>query len=202
MKKYIAKCVEDIDVTKVDAAWDGIEGGVLLDNANAGVAEHRTEFKLAYNKAGDVYFLYDMDDEHPNCTMAGYNNPIYDEETVEFFFATESNLRDYLELEWNIIGGVFAANIDNDLEGHTVLHFIEDNPVISHVIPREGGYYIVGKIKAEAFKGKAEGTWLFNAYRIKRREDNSMILSAYSPTFIEQFHRPNYFVQLEFENID
>ena len=194
---YKVNKINDIDINVVDDAWNSVEAGVLVSNDDGSKASLKTEFKLAYDDNGDLYFLYDIDDANPRVTMSDYNAPIYEEETVEFFFATERNLKNYLELEWNAIDGVFAANIDNDLEGHTTIHFIEKNPITSNVIKRAGGYYIVGKIDRSAFKGPMD-KWLFNAYRIKRREDDSMILFAYSPTFVEQFHKPNYFVELEF----
>ena len=197
MLEYRVERVEGMDISAIDDKWADIAPGVLVDNADGSKADLSTTFKLAYSESGDLYFYYDIEDSAPRVTMSGYNEPIYDEETVEFFFATERDLRDYLEVEFNVIGGVFAANIDNDLMGHTTIHFIKDNPIESHVIERDGGYYIVGRIDASAFKVEMD-EWLFNAYRIKRREDNSMILSAFSPTFIEQFHRPNYFVKLVF----
>ncbi len=55
----------------------------------------------------------------------------------------------------------------------------------------------MGLIDKSAFKG-AMDNWLFNAYRIKRRDDNSMILSAFSPTFVENFHKPDRFANLVF----
>ena len=85
--EYAVQKVDNIEITRVDDVWNGIEAGVLVDNADGSEAELRTEFKLAYNGNGDLYFLYDVEDPHPNVTMTEYNSDIFDEETV----ASENN---------------------------------------------------------------------------------------------------------------
>lgn len=196
MKEYVVSKTDNIDIERVDEIWSSIERGQLVDNASGGEAEPRAEFSLAYSEEG-LYFLFDVTDSAPKATMKEYNAPIYDEEAVEFFFATKKDLKDYLEVEFNAVGGVFAAHIDNDLKGHTSINFIEKNPIKSKVIAKDGGFYVVGLINKSAFKGEMDN-WLFNAYRIKRRDDNSMILSAFSPTFVENFHKPDRFANLVF----
>ena len=197
MKEYTVVKTDGIDITVIDEKWKGIERGILVDNEDGRRADYHTEFSLARDDSGNLYFLFDVDDSLPKATMKGYNEPIYDEEAVEFFFATEKDLKDYLEVEFNAVGGVFAAHIDNDLNGHTKINFIEKNPIRSKVIAKDNGFYVVGRIDKSAFKGDMTN-WLFNAYRIKRREDNGMILSAFSPTLIPNFHRPDFFANLVF----
>ena len=196
MKEYVVSKTDNIDIERVDERWSSIERGQLVDNASGGEAEPRAEFSIAYSEEG-LYFLFDVTDGAPKATMKEYNAPIYDEEAVEFFFATKKDPKDYLEVEFNAVGGVFAAHIDNDLKGHTSINFIEKNPIKSKVIAKDGGFYVVGLINRSAFKGEMDN-WLFNAYRIKRRDDNSMILSAFSPTFVENFHKPDRFANLVF----
>lgn len=196
MKQYTVVKKNGIDVNTIDEKWKGIERGVLVDNVSGAKSEFHTEFSLAYDDGG-IYFLFDVDDSSPKATMKGYNEHIYNEEVVELFFATEKNLKDYLEVEFNAVGGVFAAHIDNDLLGHTKINFIEKNPILSKVIAKDNGFYVVGRIDKCAFKGDMTN-WLFNAYRIKRNEENGMILSAFSPTFVPNFHKPDFFANLIF----
>lgn len=196
MREYRVVNVGDIDVTGIDDKWQNIQEESLVDNTDGGKSGFKTTFRLCYTDNA-LYFMFDVDDINPKSTMTGYNEPIYDEEAVEFFFASTCDKRDYLELEFNHIGGVFAANIDNDLKGHTHINFIKNNPVVSNIILKDNGFYVVGRVGRNTFKGDFD-KWLFNAYRIKRDENNGMILSAFSPTYQDNFHKPDYFAELTF----
>lgn len=181
--------------------WNSIEPMVLLHNLDGKKAKFLTIAKLAYNNDGLLY-KFECQEDKINCTMTGYNEPIYNEETVEFFLATTNDKKRYLELEWNGIGGVFCANINNDLNGSTTIDFIDHNIISSKWNKTADGWSVEGAVPKSLFEGKMGDSWIFNAYRIKRNPDNSMYQMAFSPTLEPAFHRPNYFVKLIFSKED
>lgn len=190
INKVPAKKAKDID-------WSLIPQITLSDNATAASAEYPAYANLVYNDDA-MLFRFVVYDDKVNCSMTGYNMPIYEEETVEFFFSSGGDLSKYLELEWNGIGGVFCANVINDMVGGTELEYFKDNIITDEILCKGDHWIVQGEIPKELFEGKFDGEWRFNAYRIKRRADNSMILEAYSPTFEDAFHRPLKFAKLKF----
>lgn len=187
-----------VNATKLqDVDFDAIEGMSLVDNSDGAKAAYDTIAKLAYNDEG-IFFQFECQDDRINATMCGYNEPIYDEETVEFFISSGGDISQYLELEWNAIGGVFCANIDNDMQGTAKINFVKDNIIQSAVIADGANWRVIGFLPKSLFDSELTGEWRFNAFRIKRREDNSMVLMAYSPTFVENFHKPISFARLIF----
>lgn len=193
---YNIKKTTEIELKKIN--WENVEPMQLVNNDGSENCEYSTKAYLLYNDNG-IFFRYVCEDDKINATMTEYNAPIYEEETVEFFFSQDCDPHNYLELEWNAVGGVFCAEVYNDLNGNTSLKYVNENIISTEITPLKDGYWTVqGYIPKALFKKPLSGEWLFNAYRIKRRKDNSMILSAYSPTFIENFHKPNYFSRLNF----
>lgn len=191
IEKISEKNYKNVDFSKLKNAG-------LVNNNGDGSVPYQTLFWLAYNDDG-IIFQFECEDDCPKCTMTEYNEPIWEEETVEFFMATDNDLHNYLELEWNALNTTFCANIYNDLVGNTTIDYVKENIIESNVEQTKSGWIVKGFIPKELFKGEMTGEWRFNAYRIKRREDNSMILMAYSPTLVEAFHIPNMFGKLIFK---
>lgn len=178
--------------------WNGILPMVLTANDGSGEAQFKTICKMAYNEDG-IFFRFEAEDDKIQCTMTEYNAPIYDEEPVEIFLQPDKDdLTHYTEFEWNAIGGVFAAKVTNDLKGKTSLDFYKQNIIDSKIFAMENGWKIQGFLPKELFDKELVGEWKFNAYRIKRRKDNSMILMSYSNTIAENFHIPAKFATLKF----
>lgn len=178
--------------------FSNIKSGKLLSNNGKGDAAYESQFWITYNDEG-LIFCFKCADDIINCTMRGYNEPLYEEEVVEFFFVSGNDLHNYLELEWNGLNAVFCAKIHNDLNGHIKIALIDNNLVESDIKMIDGGWELKGFISKAIFDGEMKGEWAFNAYRIKRKEDKSMILMAYSPTLKEEFHKPEMFGKLIFK---
>lgn len=191
VKKTDAKSFREVDWSKVDR---------LELSANDGVSEtnYPTACQLCYNELG-MFFNYMVTDDHVNCTMTGYNEHIWEEETVELFLQSLDTPKRYLELEWNGIGAVFCANIDNDLAGTADIDWIDENIMESEVFAEDYGWSVRGFIPRALFEGEFGGEWKFNAYRIKRRADKSMMLFAYRPMIDDYFHDPLKFATMTFE---
>ena len=76
--------------------------------------------------------------------MRKYNAPIYNEETVELFIQPTQDKTHYIEFEWNGIGGVFCAQVTNDLKGSTSLDFMQKNIIDSKIYATEYGWIVQG----------------------------------------------------------
>lgn len=191
IKKTTAHFAEDIN-------WKQIEGMPLTSNNGDGSTPYQTTCYLAYNEQG-IFYRFEVQDDKVNCTMRAYNAPIYDEETVELFIQPTEDKTHYMEFEWNGIGGVFCAEVNNLLNGTLLLDYVKDNIIDSKIYAAEYGWVVQGLMPSELFKGKFESKWRFNAYRIKRRADKSQILLSYNNTIEDSYHIPDKFAVLEFE---
>lgn len=191
IKKTTAKFAEDIN-------WKQIETMQLTANCGDGSALYKTRCYLAYNDRG-IFYRFEVEDDKINCTMTEYNAPIYNEETVELFIQPTQDKTHYMEFEWNGIGGVFCAEVINDLKGHTSLDFTPKNILDSKIYATEYGWIVQGMLPAELFKAQFGGEWRFNAYRIKRDKDKNAILLSYNNTIIDYYHLPDKFAFLKFE---
>lgn len=189
MKEYKIGFIDDAPLEQVDfsKAWRG----VLVDNNGGGQAAYKTEFRLLKSEKY-IYFYFDCEDDNAKCTLNGYNQPLYDEEVCELFFSPQGGNR-YFEFEINALNANFCAMIDHGNDGN-VINFCDVNPAETIVLRDKANWRAVGRIALNAI-GDGEA-WHFNAYRIKRDENNDMILSAFSNTDEPNFHMPERFGKL------
>ncbi len=191
IKKTTAQFAEDINWKQTDIMW-------LTANCGDGSALYKTKCCLAYNDKG-IFYRFEVEDDKINCTMRKYNAPIYNEETVELFIQPTQDKTHYMEFEWNGIGGVFCAQVTNDLKGSTSLDFMQKNIIDSKIYATEYGWIVQGMLPAKLFNAKFEGEWKFNAYRIKKDKNDEQILLSYSNTIVPNYHIPDKFAVLKFE---
>lgn len=191
IKKTTAHFAEDIN-------WKQVDCMLLTSNNGDGSVPYATKCYLAYNEKG-IFFRFEIEDDKINCTMKEYNSPIYDEETVELFIQPTQDKTHYMEFEWNGIGGVFCAEVYNNLQGSTSLTFTKENIIDSKIYGTEYGWIVQGMLPSKLFNGRMTGDWKFNAYRIKRRTDKSAILLSYNNTIEDNYHIPDRFATLVFE---
>lgn len=196
MKEYIIKKTTALFAEDID--WKNMQCMDLTLNCGDGKAPYKTRCFLAWNESG-IFFRFEVEDDKINCTMREYNSPIYNEETVELFIQPTTDKTHYMEFEWNGIGGVFCAEVNNVLNGTLVLDFEKENIIDSKVYAAKYGWVVQGLMPAKLFKGKFEGEWRFNAYRIKLNQDKSQILLSYNNTIANNFHMPDMFATLKFE---
>ena len=190
IKKTTALFAEDVN-------WKQTCAMSLTSNNGDGSVPYQTKCYLAYNKKG-IFFRFEVCDDNINCTMTEYNAPIYDEETVELFMQSTGDKTQYLEFEWNGIGGVFCAKVNNFLNGKTSLDFNKVNIIDSKIYAAEYGWIVQGFLPAQLFEGEMQGEWRFNSYRIKRGADGSQILLSYNNTIEDNYHLPDMFAVLKF----
>ena len=190
IKKTTALFAEDVN-------WKQAGAMSLTLNSGDGSVPYQTKCYLTYNEKG-IFFRFEVSDDKINCTMTEYNSPIYNEETVELFMQSTQDKTQYMEFEWNGIGGVFCAKVKNFLNGKTALDFVAKNIIDSKIYATEYGWIVQGLLPAELFVGKMQGEWRFNSYRIKRKADGAQILLSYNNTIEDNYHLPDRCAILKF----
>lgn len=172
----------------------------LLKNDGSGaVIENPTVFRAELNK-DYLCVEFICTDDNPKSTMTGHNNPIYDQEVVEIFISPDGIHDRYFEFEVNHLSASFSAWIDHT-ETENIINFVEPCPADFKVTKTPFGWnaeiLVPIKILGDNFDiNKAT----FNAYRIKRDENNNFILTALFPTLADNFHLPEKFGKLSIVN--
>src|SRR5207248_733033 len=86
----------------------------FLRNDGAGPERERTFLRVWYDETA-LYLGWTCTDEDIQATFTARDSKFWEEEVVEFFL-TRGELARYYELQWNPLGGVFDAIIDNTLD--------------------------------------------------------------------------------------
>ena len=185
-----------------------------------GPARYETTFRALWNDDG-LYLLWDATDPDPWHTMTKRDEHIWDEEVVEIFLDLDGSGRDYYELEINPVNVVCdlrmvspwpnqEGDIDWDLEGlETRVH-----PRTSAAGATTGwtataflpwkGLESLRSAKGVTLPPKAEDSWRFNVFRIKRpggpmEPAKDAVFAAWSPPSGRTFHDAGAFRPFRFE---
>src|ERR1043166_6066834 len=92
--------------------------GPFLQNDGSGREREKTQVRLWYDDTA-LYLGWTCTDSDIQATFTARDSKFWEEEVVEFF-VTSGTLNRYFELQWNPLGGVFDAIIDNKLDGQGV----------------------------------------------------------------------------------
>ncbi len=186
----------------------------FLRNDNSGRGREHTELRVWYDDEA-LYLGWTCRDVDIQATFTNRDSHFWEEEVVEFF-VTPKNLNRYFELQWNPLGGVFDAIIDNDL----------DERGVSKKFRGDWSYTAKGMTSAVKVKGtvqnssdkdefwqvevrlpfadldlptpKPKEVWRGNFYRFNRTKGLPEELLSWSPTHYPSFHQPSRFGYLEF----
>src|SRR5438105_1610802 len=83
-------------------------------NDGSGPEREHTQVRLWYDQSA-LYLAWMCQDRDIQATYTNRDSKFWEEEVVEFFIAPKE-LKRYFELQWNPLGGVFDAIIENDLD--------------------------------------------------------------------------------------
>jgi hypothetical protein len=186
----------------------------LTRNDGAGPERERTEVRLWYDDEA-LYLGWTCYDIDIQATLTNRDSPLYQEEVVEFFVAPRDPTH-YFEFEWNPLGTVFDAIIDNRL----------DSRGVSIAVRGDSSYTAKGMKSAVKVKGtindssdkdeywqlevrlpfadlnrqtpRPKEEWRANFYRKNRTKGLPTELTSWSPTLRPSFHQPARFGCLEF----
>jgi hypothetical protein len=186
----------------------------FYQNDGSGPEREHTEVRLWYDDQA-LYLGWRCRDMDIQATFTNRDSHFWEEEVVEFF-ATPKELKRYYELEWNPLGGVFDAIIENDL----------DKRGVSKAFRGDWSYTAKGMTSAVKVKGtvndssdkdefwqvevrlpfadlgqptpKPNAVWRANFYRFNRTKGLPEEQLSWSPTIWPGFHQPTRFGYLEF----
>ena len=186
----------------------------FFPNNGAGREREKTELRLWYDDTA-LYLAWTCSDADIQATFTARDSKFWEEEVVEFF-VTPKNLGRYFELQWNPLGGVFDAIIENE----------QDDRGVSKNFKGDWSFTANGMKSAVKLKGTVGNSgdrdefwqvevsvpfadlgqaaprpgevWRGNFYRFNRARDQAPELLSWSPTQLEGFHQPSRFGFLEF----
>jgi len=186
----------------------------FLQNDGSGSEREKTAVRIWYDDTA-LYLGWTCTDSDIQATFTARDSKFWEEEVVEFF-VTSKTLNRYFELQWNPLGGVFDAIIDNKL----------DQQGVSTNFNGDWSFTAKGMKSAVKVKGtvgnsndkdemwqvevmlpfadlgepapKPMAVWRANFYRFNRAKDQRAELLSWSPTRFPSFHQPSRFGYLEF----
>lgn len=200
-----------IDGDLNDPGWqmaEPIHEFILSDGSRP--AERRTEARMCWDDA-NLYICFKCEDPDIWGTMTKRDDPIFDEEVVEAFIETDSDLKSYYELEMSPRGTLFDAVIHNptDLRKDLVIDTswtcdewragVHVDGTLDNRDDVDTGWTVEWAIPFESISGapsvppKDGDTWRVNLYRIDRTPEPEF--SCWSPTMEIP---PNYHVPAAF----
>jgi len=186
----------------------------FYQNDGSGREREHTAVRLWYDEQA-LYLGWTCRDTDIQATFTNRDSRFWEEEVVEFF-VTPKALDHYFEIQWNPLGGVFDAIIENDL----------DQKGVSKAFHGDWSYTAKGMTSAVRMKGtvndssdkdefwqvevrlpfadlgqlapKAGDVWRANFYRFNRTKGLAVEELSWSPTLLPGFHQPTRFGFLEF----
>ncbi|MBT5705789.1 MAG: carbohydrate-binding family 9-like protein [Verrucomicrobia bacterium] len=189
--------------------------GPLVENDRGGRAVEITTVRLFFDDQ-NLYLGWEIFDRDIQATFVARDSHFWEEEVVEFFLSTAS-LDRYFELQWNPIGGVFDAIIDNKLnsEGKSkgikgdwdftakkMRSMVKVSGTVSDSSNRDDKWTVevvipFADLGVEPPRSGVE--WRANFYRFNRGQEVGVEKQSWSPTLDRMFHQPSRFGVLKFE---
>ncbi|MBI3413799.1 MAG: carbohydrate-binding family 9-like protein [Verrucomicrobia bacterium] len=186
----------------------------FFKNDGSGRERENTEVRVWYDDTV-LYLGWTCQDADIQATFTARDSKFWEEEVAEFFI-TPHDLGRYFELQWNPLGGVFDAIIENQLDARGV----------SKSFQGDWSFTAKGMKSAVKVKGtvgnsedkdefwqvevmipfadlgqrtpKPRDVWRANFYRFNRQKNLPAELLSWSPTLFPGFHEPSRFGYLEF----
>jgi len=162
-----------------------------------------------------LYLGWTCTDADIQATFTARDSKFWEEEVAEFF-VTAGTLDRYFELQWNPLGGVFDAIINNQMDPRGVsTNFTGDWSFTAKGMKSAvqlKGTAANSNDKDEMWQAeviipfadlgeatpKPKATWRANFYRFNRAKGQEPELLSWSPTRLPGFHQPARFGYLEF----
>ena len=183
-------------------------------NDGSGSEREKTTVRIWYDDTA-LYLGWTCVDSDIQATFTARDSKFWEEEVVEFF-VTPEKLDRYFELQWNPLGGVFDAIIDNKVDQHGVsTNFTGDWSFTAKGM--KSGVKVRGTVGKSDDKDemwqvevmlpfadlgerspKSKAIWRANFYRFNRAKEHPEELLSWSPTRLPGFHQPARFGYLEF----
>jgi hypothetical protein len=186
----------------------------FFQNDDSASEREKTAVRIWHDDSA-LYLGWTCTDSDIQATFTARDSKFWEEEVVEFF-VTSQTLNRYFELQWNPLGGVFDAIIDNKLDQRGVsTNFTGDWSFTAKGM--KSAVKVKGTVGNSSDKDqtwsvevvlpfadlgeptpKPKAVWRANFYRFNREKGRSPELLSWSPTRLPGFHQPSRFGYLEF----
>ena len=186
----------------------------FFQNDGSGPEREKTVVRVWYDDTA-LYLGWTCTDSDIEATLTARDSKFWEEEVVEFF-VTAKTLDRYFELQWNPLGGVFDATIDNKLDQNGVsTNFNGDwsftakgmksavkvKGTVGNANDKDDSWQVEVMLPFADLGESAPKpgvVWRANFYRFNRAKDHRPELLSWSPTRFPSFHQPTRFGYLEF----
>jgi hypothetical protein len=183
-------------------------------NDGSGVEREHTTVRLWYDDAA-LYLGWTCTDTDIQATFTNRDSRFWEEEVVEFF-VTPKPLDHYFEIQWNPLGGVFDAIIQNVMDDKSIsksfqgdwnftaksmTRAVKVKGTVNDSSDKDEYWQVEVRLPFADLGEKAPnpGTvWRANFYRFNREKGKSVEELSWSPTMLPGFHQPARFGYLEF----
>lgn len=187
----------------------------LYRNDGSGREREHTKLRLWYDDEA-IYLGWVCEDSDIQGTFTQRDSKLLEEEEVVEFFVAPTTLTRYFEFQWNPVGGIFDATIENDLDRRGVSKAFRGDPTftakgmksavkVDGTVGQSSDRDNLWKVEVRlpfADLGlttpKANTVWRVNFHRYNRGQGHPTELLSWSPTLCPSFHQPGRFGTLQF----
>mgnify|MGYP000858749123 CR=1 FL=1 len=184
-------------------------------NNGSGTERESTQLRLAYDDQA-LYIGWTCRDEDIQATFTERDSTLWDEEVVEMFL-TSDKLTLYYELQWNPLGTIFDARIQNRLNSEGLSKGIDGDwdwtaegmqsavwvdGTVQKSDDTDTMWQVEVRLPFSALGDtipKSGEVWRGNFYRYSRTQGRDIELCSWSPTLLPSFHEPSRFGYFEFK---
>ncbi len=189
----------------------------FLLNDDGAPSSEPTEVRVWYDNQA-LYLGWICTDADIEATLKERDSRFWEEEVVEFFATPHpEDLGHYFELQWNPLGGMFDATIDNHLDDQGLSTKFEGDwsftakamtaavsvdGTVGNPHDRDTRWVVEVKLPFSDLNQampKPGTVWRANFYRYDRAQGKQAELVSWSPTRLPGFHQPARFGYLEFQ---
>ena len=179
-----------------------VEPATMCENVGGGAPRQRTWVRTAWDSRM-WHLAFEMEDACPWATLTGHDAPLWTEETVEVFIDPVGDLESYFEIEINPLGAVVDVVLRRVVSGWRKDFGWHVDGLQSCARLTDTGWRAELAIPFTSLVPSPPSVgacWRVNFLRIDRPggPGTEAELSAWSPTGIRNFHRPEFFGTLEF----
>lgn len=172
----------------------------LKDCVSGKEGKKKTIFCAAYNDNG-ITFRFECEDDDIYADITEFNGNLFKQDVVEVFVSTDGDLAKYTEIEVSPLENILQLKVENrNLKGKIKTKYLQEDLIKRKVTMTKSGWDCEFFVPFSVFgSNDISRPWKFNAYRIDRAGKRRFDHYALNPTFKPKFHRPKYFIDLEFE---
>ena len=194
--------LQPLTADPADLLWRGVAPISLQENVSGQAASQASRVYSAWDDSG-WRVLFDLDDQRPWATLTEHDAPLWTEEVVEVFLDPVGDLESYFEVEINPLGTTVDLVLRRASSGWRKDFAWHVDGLESLARRTTNGWAAELRVPFDAIaapRPQPGTSWRTNFLRIDRPQGagTEAELSAWSPTGLRNFHRPEFFGVVEF----